>query len=235
MSRPETSSATIDRPNLNHIVREHVKGTIFSGFIKPGDKVSEDEIAKTLGISRTPVKLALTELATEGLVELVPRRGAFVRQFSDNDVIEIYEIREAIEALAARLAARHITEEGIQSLKAINSRFEAVAEDFLSATGEKKQRILRDMKAADLDFHRELLYATGNKHLIDFMGIQVIEFHSFLYGYPRNPEVEMPITRDQHSEIIKALEERDAEKAEKIIREHISKARLQIQRSISHG
>jgi DNA-binding GntR family transcriptional regulator len=213
-------SSTIDRPNLSGIVGEHLKLLIFDGELSPGDKIVEEEIAHRLGTSRTPVKLALTELAKVGLVELVPRRGAFVRKFSHSDIIEFYEIRRAVEGLAARLAARYLTTERYRALAEANRAYAVIAEE-LSRSSPVDAVVSRRAKELDLEFHRQILAAGGNRNLAMLTGLEVIEYLSFLYGDPVDPVGTAKVAREAHERITEAIGERNEARAEELIHAHI--------------
>ena len=93
-------------PNLKEAVYQRLKESIIRGEISPGSKLVETQISQKLGVSRTPLREAISRLGQEGLLEVVPRHGTFVRKQSVNEILESLEIREALEGLAARLAAR---------------------------------------------------------------------------------------------------------------------------------
>ena len=216
-------STTIDRPNLNEIISEHIKRQIFEGELEPGAKIAEDEIAQSVGTSRTPVKIALTELSKGGLVELIPRRGAFVRAFTHIDILELYEIRQAFEGLAGRLAARHIEESELDELEKLNSSYRKSSIDG-SASPRLLASQLRKTKKIDLQFHRVVVRSTGNQHLADLMGLDMIEFLSFLLGDPVDPRGIVSRSADEHKAIIDALRDRDEEAAENLSKNHIREA-----------
>ncbi len=216
-------STTIDRPNLNEIISEHIKRQIFEGELEPGAKIVEDEIAQSVGTSRTPVKIALTELSKGGLVELIPRRGAFVRQFTHIDILELYEIRQAFEGLAGRLAARHIGERELEELEKLNTSYRKSSIDS-KASSRVIANQLRKTKKIDLQFHRIVVKSTGNRHLADLMGLDMIEFLSFLLVDPVDPGRVVNRSADDHKAIIAALRSRDEDTAETLSKQHIRKA-----------
>ena len=216
-------STTIDRPNLNEIISEHIKRQIFEGELEPGAKIVEDEIAQSVGTSRTPVKIALTELSKGGLVELIPRRGAFVRRFTHIDILELYEIRQAFEGLAGRLAARHIGAKELDELEKLNENYRNSSIDS-EASSRVVTSQLRKTKKIDLQFHRVVVRATGNRHLANLMGLDMIEFLSFLLGDPVDPTRVVSRSADEHKEIIAALRGQDEEAAETLSKQHILNA-----------
>ncbi len=213
---------TIDRPNLNEIVSEHIRRQIFDGALEPGAKIVEEEIAQSLGTSRTPVKLALTGLAKDGLVELLPRRGAFVKRFSRTDIVELYEIRRTFEGLAGRFAARYAQECDIEKLCRLNDEYRSVAMRVPEAR-EKRDHIKR-AKRIDLEFHRTILNATRNKHLANLTGLEVIEFLSFLHAEPKSLKTVYGGAYAEHGRIIEALGNHDEDLAEATLKAHIKRA-----------
>lgn len=219
----EEPQQSLDRPNLSDIASDHIKKLIFEGSLPPGEKIVEDDIARQLGTSRTPIKLALTELAKDGLVDLVPRRGAFVRTIAHTDIIELYEIRRVFEGLAGRLAARHAEEGDLAALESANREYaDPVAE--LSQTDSVEPEGVRKTKELDMRFHLRVLDATGNRNLTRLGGLEVIELLSFLYGNPINPVATGMRTNEEHVRIIASIRDRDEERAERLAREHITHA-----------
>ena len=110
--------------NLRQKVFEKVRDFVLFGEIPPGSKINEGKIAKALGVSKTPVREALSKLAHEGLVNIVPNRGSFKVKLSAKDILDVMAIREVLEALCIRLAAINLTNGEIQKMKAIFEDFE---------------------------------------------------------------------------------------------------------------
>ncbi len=108
----------LDQRNIDSRIYDILTEQIVSGVLAPGTRITEEQFAAELGVSRTPVREAMRRLAQDELVELLPRRGIRVKQLSRNDAIEIYEIRSELEALAARRAATKMTAQDIKALEA---------------------------------------------------------------------------------------------------------------------
>ena len=215
---------SIDRPNLSEFIGEYIKKRIFEQKLHPGEKIAEDEIARALGTSRTPVKIALTDLAKGGIVELLPRRGAYVREFSRTDILELYEIRQAFEGLAGRLSARHIGDEELEELEKLNANYQKLSTEDLDSS-RIVATTLGKAKNFDLKFHRVIVRATGNRHLAELMKLDMIEFLSFLLGDPSNdPKRVLSRTAADHCAIIDAFRRRDEEEAEILSKQHILRA-----------
>lgn len=110
-------------PNLPLQAYEIIKGWIVNQDLAPGMKLQEDALADRLGVSRTPFREALSRLAQEGLVTMVPRRGTFVVDLTQEDIVDLYEAREAIEGMAAHLAARRRTPDHLRQMQAAFAPF----------------------------------------------------------------------------------------------------------------
>jgi DNA-binding GntR family transcriptional regulator len=164
----------LNRPNLSQLAGEEIRKGIISRKWNPGESIPEIVIAEDLGISRTPVKLALIDLSKEGLIEIIPRRGAFVRKFSTADLIDIYRIREVLEGLAARLLADRATGEIVAELQALGEHYR---DTYTACATVGDERI----RKADLALHKTVLNHTGSRHLQEFSGLSIIEIDSFLF------------------------------------------------------
>lgn len=142
----------LPRGNINQPVADHVRKLIFSGVLKPHERVPQDEIAASLGVSRLPVREALFTLESEGLVYLRPRRGAFVSPIDKLDVLDHYEMFGLIHGLAAVRAATLIDEEGIAALEEINEALE-------------RSDIPAEQDRFNWDFHRAINRLGGSRRL----------------------------------------------------------------------
>lgn len=113
------ANRTLDYQTMQQAVTEHLRSAIFSGELAPGARIQQDDLSRQLGVSRMPVREALRILASEGLVELRPHRGAVVVSLRPVDIAEVFEIRAMLEARAAQLAAPHLDDATIEQLRAI--------------------------------------------------------------------------------------------------------------------
>ena len=118
-----------DHRPLRVIVYEELKMRILKGEIAPGQRLMEVETSEELGVSRTPVREAIKKLEKEGLVVVEPRRGTYAAQISDNDLIEILEVRESLEALAAQYAAKRMKATQKEKLKSIAEKYNKAVKD----------------------------------------------------------------------------------------------------------
>ncbi|WP_337845951.1 GntR family transcriptional regulator [Thermus sp.] len=199
------------RPNqLREAVYRHLKDLLLSGRFAPGERLSEPLLAQELGVSRTPVREAFMRLAEEGLVELVPGKGARVRRFSPEEVEEVYGVRALLEGEAARLAALRATlwelEELKERLKAID---EAPREDY----AEQMRR--------DLEFHRTLVRLSGNRTLFRLYEDLLSSLALARSALPNLSQEET--TREEHRAILEALKARDPEGARRAVEAHVER------------
>jgi DNA-binding GntR family transcriptional regulator len=141
---------------LREVVCENLRTAIIGGILKPGERLMEIQLAEELGVSRTPVREAIRKLEQEGFVEMLPRRGTYVANISIKDVIDVYEIRIALDVLAAGLAAERITPEELTLLRKQLAIIKEVAEH---ADMEK-------IGEYDWAFHEVLYKASKNERLV---------------------------------------------------------------------
>ncbi|MGO0802558.1 GntR family transcriptional regulator, partial [Clostridioides difficile] len=144
---------------LRDVVFENLREAILEGKLKPGQRLMEVQLAEQLGVSRTPVREAIRKLELEGLVVMLPRKGAYVANMSLKDIMDVLEVRASLEGLAAYLAAERISDEDIKKLKDISEEF-------------KKSTLESDVDALlklDVEFHECIFKATNNKKLIQLI------------------------------------------------------------------
>ncbi len=195
---------------LRDIVFETLRKAILDGDLKPGERVMEVQLAEKLGVSRTPVREAIRKLELEGLLEMIPRKGAYVADVSIKDVLNVLEVRASLEGLAASLAAERITEDEIDSLRKSAEEFETM----------NKNNDRDGMVQKDTEFHSVLLNAARNNKLLSIVEslsdyvqrFRVIYFTE--YSDAKN-------IMDDHRAILDAIKERDVEKANRVAQEHI--------------
>jgi DNA-binding GntR family transcriptional regulator len=158
------------RPNRTSEAYLRLRERITTGQLAPGSVVSEASLAKDLGVSRTPIGEALRRLSHEGLVEQVPRYGTIVREVSTSELVELFEIREALEGMAATKAAERMTPEALEELDALCLTIE-VELDSAQSTGKTRLEgeSLSRFLAADLAFHMLIIASAGNRRLTDLI------------------------------------------------------------------
>lgn len=187
---------------LREMVYEELKMQILTGAIIPGTRMMEVELAKEIGVSRTPIREAIRKLEKEGLVTIEPRRGAYASQISTEDMIDILEVRQDMEGLAAFFAASRMTPEQLQNLKEISELYNEAVK-----AGEMEEMIKHDTR-----FHRIIVESCNNKILvkmIEQLQELVLRFRYIYYDDFKRAE-NMP---DEHYEILHAIETGDADAA----------------------
>jgi DNA-binding GntR family transcriptional regulator len=193
---------------------EVIREAIIDGRLAPGQRLKEEELAHELGMSRTPVREALLVLQSEGLVESLPRRGAFVRSYAVDELDEMYQLRAVLEGYAARRAATRISPEDVARLEDSCARFDRLrAEDDLL-----------DLVQENLFFHNIILEAAASDRLGPMVRkvIDIPLVYKSFYWY--SPEQKL-ISEHYHKQLTRALRVGDAERAELIMREHVLEAR----------
>jgi DNA-binding GntR family transcriptional regulator len=200
----------LDRVNLPIRVCDLLRSRIIANELPYGAKLTEDSLAKELGVSRTPVREAFNRLAQEGLVTVFPGRGAFVATLSFSDMVQLLEIRETLEGMAARLATNRLTKTNLGKLR---RKMEVELE---KAVGNDYTGYLD----VDRQFHESVISASGNQHLSQLMKslrdrIQMLRHRSVILPGRAHKSFQ------EHLQIIDALATRDPDLAEERIRTHI--------------
>ncbi len=199
--------------SLGGRVFQKIREDILNGKYKENDELRENTIGKELGVSRTPVREALRQLELEGLVAIIPNRGAYVTGISHKDIWDIYKIRSMLEGLCARWATENITEAQIDELE------ETI---LLSEFQMKKESGFNTEQVAALDgrFHAILYDASGSRILSHVL----TDFHNYVQTARRTSIVSEDRARKsirEHRQILRAIHDRDAEMAEQLANEHI--------------
>lgn len=200
---------------LRDVVFETLRDAIITQVLKPGERLMEIQLADEMGVSRTPVREAIRKLELEGLVVMVPRKGAYVAGVSMKDIHEVYEVRSALEMLAVTLAAERITEEELDALER-----QVLRE---SEEEGKKDGSLDNIIYIDSSFHDIIYQAAHNQRLVQFVNIlqeQLQRFRAASLARPGRSKTAL----DEHKKIVEALSERNGELAAKLAREHIENA-----------
>jgi DNA-binding GntR family transcriptional regulator len=201
-------------------VLERLRHLILAGEYGPNERLVEKQLAERLGVSRTPVRQALTMLEAEGLVEVTPNRGAVVCSFSVEEVWDIYDLRAVLEGYAARRAADRIGAEELDRMRELAAEMEGLS-------GRKfadREEEIRLLVALNNEFHRTIIESSRNRRLWRLVQRTVevpLVFKAFFWYTP----YERAISNHYHRQILKALESTDGERAEILMREHIYEGR----------
>lgn len=202
----------INHRPLRHAVLGELRARIMAGHWVPGERLFEDQIASELDVSRNPVREALQALAAEGFVELEPRRGARVAVVSAERANELFEVREALEGLVARLAAERRTEAQLAELRALVSAG-------LDAAADQRHDTL---PALNTRFHQALSAAAGNSMLAESIDHLA---HVIEWVYSRSIVGRSAQSWAEHHGIVEAIGRGDAVEAQRLAGNHIAKAR----------
>jgi DNA-binding GntR family transcriptional regulator len=201
--------------NASSAATELIRQAIIDGRLPPGRRLKEEELARELGISRTPVREALLMLHAEGLVDNAPNRGAAVRSHSVEDLDDLYQLRALLEGYSTRRAATRLTDDEIHELRESCERFN----DLLATDAD-----MSDLVHENLHFHQLILESAGSPRLIALVR-QVIELPLVYRSYVWYSPEQQRISGHYHVQITRALESRDAERAELVMKEHVFEAR----------
>jgi DNA-binding GntR family transcriptional regulator len=199
--------------NASVVATALIRDAIVEGRLEPGRRLKEDELARELGISRTPIREALLMLQAEDLVVATPNRGAVVRAHAADELEDLYELRALLEGHAAHRAAERVTPAQIAELRRSCDRFAAVAPEDLSG-------LVRE----NIWFHNALLDISGSARLASMVG-KVIRLPLVYNSYRWYSPEQKRISVRYHTRITDALAARDPERAERIMREHVLEAR----------
>lgn len=206
---------------LRELVLEAIREAIINGTLKPRERLMEIQLAEELGVSRTPIREAFRKLEMEGFVVMVPRKGAYVADLSFKDIADVFEIRSALEGLAASLAAQRITEEELDELeRCLVEKADAIV------TNNIEKLVLVDTK-----FHETIYKASRNERLTNIISNlreQIQRFRATTLAYPGR----MQESLDEHRAIVEALQARDAKQAQQLAGEHIENAEISMIESV---
>ena len=208
-------AAIINQSRISDQVYSYLHSEIVEGRLLPGQRISPDELAEKLKISKMPIKEAIERLAGEGLLDVQSRRGTFVSSLGSAELAETFEVRCALEVLAGRLAVRHLTKADIKRLRQLIAAME-------KSTAKTDVRLHLEQNA---EFHTLILTSSGNRKLIETWRrlrtpIHVAGIHS------RTDDWIDRVAREQreHRAIVRALEQRDPAAVEQAITRHIMRA-----------
>jgi DNA-binding GntR family transcriptional regulator len=198
---------------LREMVFESLREAINLGRLRPGERLMEIQLAEEMGVSRTPVREAIRKLELEGFVAMVPRKGAYVAGISLKDIVDVFEIRASLEALAAGLAAERITDEEMELLE------RSLVEISEFSTDEN----IRAIVDGDVNFHDIIYKASRNQRLVQIIIHLQEQIHRFRMTSLSQPG-RTKIALDEHKSIVEAISDRNVELAQQLAREHIENA-----------
>ncbi len=198
---------------LRDVVVESIRQAIISGQFPPGMRLMELQLAEEMGVSRTPVREGIRKMELEGLVVMIPRRGAYVADISIKDINEVYEVRTALDVLSAGLAAERIDKSEIQEMR------ELLAEEAALVEAKNYPRIIDN----DTAFHDVIYRASGNTrcmNIISNLREQITAIRGRSMPYPGRVEIMLK----EHRAIFDAIAAGKVEKAQEAVRTHMENA-----------
>ncbi|MEX5563866.1 GntR family transcriptional regulator [Pseudophaeobacter sp. 1A16562] len=192
-------------------IAEELEELIFDGTFADGDRLDEVRLAEQFGVSRTPLREAFQRLALSGLVQLIPRRGAFVRQPGPVELMEMFEVMAELEAVCGRLAAKRISDQALDELNDANAKCQAAvdAQDSDAYYVENER------------FHRILYRESGN----GFLEQEACKLHKRLKPFRRQQlrfRGRLAQSMDEHKAVVQALVRGDGEAAADALRDHVA-------------
>lgn len=217
----------LTRKRATDEVYENLRDAILNRMFKPGERLQVDEIAERLGVSLTPVRHAIQQLATEGLIEIKPRSGTFVATLSLEEIEATFDVRIALECLAAEKVLERVKPADLQ-------RLEELLEVLRRPVGNEDA--LRKHEKANSELHLLLIEAAGNRRLTEiYKGLNahltIARIHAAERNGNPNPRQAQEIAKrfaaeqDEHEEIVAALRARDLPRMQAAVRKHIGRAK----------
>lgn len=208
---------------LRDVVFNTLRQAILKGELKPGERLMEIQLANKLGVSRTPVREAIRKLELEGLVLMIPRKGAEVAEITRQDMEDVLEVRTALEELAVKDACDHITDAQLSELKKASNEFK-------KALLEGKDLVT--CADADMHFHDVILSATNNRRLIQMLDNLSEQMYRYRMEYLKDERTHKTLI-EEHDAIRRALKKHDKVKAGAAIRVHIDNQKRSILESLT--
>ena len=194
---------------------------IINTRLAPGEKLNEPELCEKLGVSRTPIREAIRKLELEGLVLMIPRRGAEVARISEKSLKDVLEVRRSLEELAIELACQRMTEEDMQALEEAQKAFKAAIDQ-----GDA-------MKIAETDeaYHDVIYHSTRNKRLVQILNNLREQMYRFRLEYIKD-EDKRQILQLEHEKILAALRLRHMAEAKAVARGHIDNQEITVLKNL---
>ena len=195
---------------LRDVVFNTLRQAILTGELKPGERLMEVHLANRLGVSRTPIREAIRKLELEGLVTMIPRRGAEVAQITEKSMSDVLEVRRAMDALCVELACERISDEELKSLKTACDHFEKAV----------RSKDAKKIAQADVALHDIIVKATGNSRLIQLINNLSEQMYRYRYEYIKDSSQHVRLI-EEHRIIYESIVRKDKETASKAAKEHI--------------
>jgi len=203
---------------LSDVVTDDLRQAIVEHDLEPGRRISEDELAAQMGVSRGPIREALARLEREGLITLERHRGARVASWSEQDIDEIYSMRSVLEELAIEWACKNATVADLAAMNEVLTRYGKLTE---------KQRTPREVSKIDLEFHSTLFAAAHHERLFKAWEVLRSQIHAFLvYTWSQDDKVNkefLPQWGPDHLQLLEIIRTKQSAKAKAVIHEHVER------------
>ncbi len=206
---------------LRDVVFNTLRQAILKGELEPGERLMEIQLAERLGVSRTPIREAIRKLELEGLVLMIPRKGAEVAKISEKSLRDVLELRRSLEELAIELACQRMTEEEIDEL-------EDAQRVFREAVDSKDVMLMAE---ADEKYHEIIYQGTKNSRLVQILNNLREQMYRYRLEYIKDAD-KRQILLIEHDNILKAVRNRKVAEAKAAMREHIDNQEITVSRNI---
>lgn len=197
---------------LRDVVFQTLRRAIITGEFAPGERLMEIALANQLGVSRTPVREAIRKLELEGLVVMIPRKGAQVAKITEDNLRDVIEVRSALEEFAASLACQRINKEEKQELTKLHNQFETAVEN---------EAGILEIIEKDEQFHEAIVRATKNKRLITILSSLREQFYRYRMEYVKDTNNRSQLVKE-HEAMMNAIFHGNAEEATRIMKIHLA-------------
>ena len=206
---------------LRDVVFQTLRQAILKGELQPGERLMEIKLADRLGVSRTPIREAIRKLELEGLVVMVPRKGAAVANITEKDTKDVLEVRRTLEMFAVEVACERITAEQLEQLKKAAKAFEA---------SKGSMDVIR-IAETDMQFHEVIYEATQNERLVQMLNNLRENMYRYRIEYLKDPNYYDSLMRE-HREILEAIVAGDKQRARACMESHIDQQQHAVIRKI---
>ncbi len=206
---------------LRDVVFQTLRQAILKGELEPGERLMEIQLAERLGVSRTPIREAIRKLELEGLVIMIPRKGAEVASITEKNVRDVLEVRKALEELAVTLACQRMNKEQFEQFDVHNHIFEEAL----------KSGDLTEIARQDIDFHEIIYLATGNERLQQMLNNLREQMYRYRLEYIKDEQQRSKLVQE-HQEIAEAIQTRNIERAKSAIRLHIDNQEIMVSQKV---
>lgn len=207
---------------LRDVVFNTLRQAILKGELEPGERLMEIQLAERLGVSRTPIREAIRKLELEGLVIMIPRKGAEVAKISEKNLKDVLEVRRAMEELAVELACERMSDEELKQLSLAQAEV---------AKAISEGRDLTNIAEADEHYHDVIYNGTGNRRLIQLINNLREQMYRYRIEYIKDKNKRVVLIKE-HEQITRALQARSVQTAKEAIREHIDNQEITVAKNL---